>query len=334
MKGYNRFIFAFVIVFFLYILAEMNRPKPVNWKITLSKEDKNPFGGYILFRQLKDLFPRASINSYRLPVYNQVNNFEDSNTAYILIDPQLGLSKDDVEELLDYVVTGNFVFLASTNFSKALMDTLKFKTMRRFDLMNEDSVTINLNNPLLRAKKNYGFKRMTIDGYLNEFDTVNSVILGNNQFNDINFIKMPYGEGAFFIHALPLCFSNYFVVSDINADYSAKALSYLPENVKQIFWDEYYKLGPSGSQNPLRYILNNPWLSWAFRIGLIAMILFVLFQMKRRQRIIPVMAPLRNSTLDFVQTVGNVYFNQRDNKNIAQKKVSYFLEYVRSNFFY
>jgi len=63
------------------------------------------------------------------------------------------------------------------------------------------------------------------------------------------------------------------------------------------------------------------------------MILFVLFEMKRRQRIIPVIAPLRNTTLDFVQTVGNVYFNQRDNKNIAIKKITYFLEFVRSNFF-
>jgi hypothetical protein len=31
--------------------------------------------------------------------------------------------------------------------------------------------------------------------------------------------------------------------------------------------------------------------------------------------------------------VGNVYFNQRDNKNIAAKKISYFLEFIRSNFF-
>lgn len=317
----------------LYIVAEINRPKPVEWDVTLSKEDKNPYGAYIVYRQLKDVFPRAKIQSFRLPVYNQVNNFDDVNTAYFLICPQLNISRDDVDELLDYVVSGNYVFMASDNFSKVLMDSLKFRTMRRFDLVNRDSVNVNFVNPLLRAKDNYRFKQMTIDGYINKLDTVNSLVLGINHLQDANFIKMPYGEGAFFIHASPLCFSNYYVLTGSNADYVAKALSYLPQDIDQIFWDEYYKLGPDGSQNPLRFFLNNPYLRWALRIGLVAMVLYVLFSMKRRQRIIPVITPLGNSTLDFVQTVGNVYFNQRNNKNVAQKKISYFLTDIRSDFF-
>jgi hypothetical protein len=79
--------------------------------------------------------------------------------------------------------------------------------------------------------------------------------------------------------------------------------------------------------------LNNTWLRWAFRVGLATMLLFVLFGMKRKQRVIPVIPPLENSTVNFVKTVGNSYFNQHDNKNIALKKISYFLEYVRSNLF-
>jgi hypothetical protein len=54
--------------------------------------------------------------------------------------------------------------------------------------------------------------------------------------------------------------------------------------------------------------------------------------MKRRQRVIPVITPLRNSTLDFVNTVAGVYFNDKDNRSIADKKVSHFLEFVRSRF--
>ena len=45
------------------------------------------------------------------------------------------------------------------------------------------------------------------------------------------------------------------------------------------------------------------------------------------------MEPLRNSTLDFVNTVGKLYFNQHDNRNIAVKKINYFLEYIRTNLF-
>lgn len=333
MKGYKRFLLIVAAVLSIYILAEINRAKPVDWKITLSREDKNPFGGYILYHQLSDIFPAAGLHSFRLPVYNQLHNSSQFNSAYILISPQLDFTKEDVNELLNYTSSGNYVFLASGEFSRPLTDSLKFKARRRFNLANPDSATINLRNPTLQAADDYGFRRMTVDGYLNVFDTAKSIVLGSNHLNDVNFIQLPYGKGAFFIHVLPLCFSNYFLLTRQNADYTAKALSYLPADIRKVYWDEYYKLGPAGSGNPLRFLLSNTWLKWGFRTGLLAMALFVIFGIKRKQRIIPLMPPLRNSTLDFVQTVGNVYFNKRDNKNIALKKISYFLEHIRSHFF-
>ena len=143
---------------------------------------------------------------------------------------------------------------------------------------------------------------------------------------------MTYGDGALFIHAAPLCFSNYFILKNNNAEYTSKALSYIPGNVSKIYWDEYYKMGPGGSRNPLRFILTNPFMRWAFRIAILGIVIFILFEMKRKQRIIPVLPALQNTTLDFVRTVGNVYFNQHNNKNIAVKKINYFLEFLRSKF--
>ena len=48
---------------------------------------------------------------------------------------------------------------------------------------------------------------------------------------------------------------------------------------------------------------------------------------------IPVIAPLQNSTLEFVNVVGQVYYEQRNNANIAEKVVSYFLEHVRTVYY-
>jgi uncharacterized protein DUF4350 len=332
-KAYKRFIFAFVVVLALYIAAELNKPKPIDWTVTLSKEDKNPYGSYVFFQLLKDLFPAASIQSFRLPVYDQINNYSDSNTAYLLIDPQLKFSKEDIDEMLNYVVTGNYVFISSFEVSKRISDSLHVEANRRFTFKDKDSVRINFVNPALHAANDYRFNRLTIDEYFEKFDTSHSVVLGTNQFKDANFIKMPYGNGAFFLHANPLCFSNYFMLTRNNAAYTSTALSFIPADVKKIYWDEYYKSGPTGPQTPLRFILSNIYLRWAYRIALIAMLVFVFFEMKRRQRIIPVIPPLRNSTLDFVQTVGGVYFNQHDNRNIAAKKIQYLMDYIRSHFY-
>jgi len=122
-------------------------------------------------------------------------------------------------------------------------------------------------------------------------------------------------------------------LKDNNAEYTAGALSYIPAGVSAIFWDEYYKQVHSPSLNPFRFLLSDNHLKWAYWIALSTLILYVWFGSKRRQRIIPVMEPLRNSTLDFVNTVGKLYFNQHDNRNIAIKKINYFLEFVRTNFY-
>ena len=55
--------------------------------------------------------------------------------------------------------------------------------------------------------------------------------------------------------------------------------------------------------------------------------------MKRRQRIIPVIEPVRNTTLDFVETVSSVYFSQHDNNSIAKKKIQFWLEYIRQRYY-
>jgi hypothetical protein len=57
-----------------------------------------------------------------------------------------------------------------------------------------------------------------------------------------------------------------------------------------------------------------------------------LFRSKRRQRIIPVIAPLRNTTMDFVDTVTQLYINKSNHRDIALKMVNQFLEYVRTRF--
>jgi hypothetical protein len=332
-KKYRPFIIAFAVLLALYIAAELNRPKPIHWRATLSKEDKNPYGSSILYQLLPDLFPDASIQSFRLPVYDQINNYSDSNTAYLLIDPVLNLSKVDMDELLNYAVTGNYVFISSFDLGKRIIDSLKISTNRRFTFKAGDSVRINFNNPQLHAGADYWFNRLTIDEYIEKFDTSNSVILGSNQYKDVDFIKLSYGNGAFFIHANPLCFSNYFMLARNNAEYTATALSYIPVHVKKIYWDEYYKSGPAGSGSIMRFILSNIYLRWAYRICLFTLLIYVLFEIKRRQRIIPVIPQLQNSTLEFVKTVGTVYFNQHDNKNIAEKKIQFLMDYIRTHFY-
>jgi hypothetical protein len=332
-KGYRIFVIIFLSLLILYVIAEINKPKPIDWTVTLSKGDKNPYGGYILFNQLKDIFPTANIQSYRKPVYDQVNNYSQSNSAYILCSETLGLSDNDVDEMLNYVSKGNYVLISALRISKNLLDTLHVKTDAVFTLVDKDSTYLNLVNPSLRNDKGYTFRRSMIDDYFSSFDTASSIVLGTNSLYRANYLQMNIGAGKIFMHANPTVFSNYFILHHNNADYTSKVLSYLPAGVTKVYFDEYYKLGPLGAGSPLRFFLSDEFLRWALRLSLFGMLVYVFFEMKRRQRIIPVMAPLRNSTLDFIKTVSTVYFQQKDSNSIANKKITYFLEFIRNRYF-
>jgi hypothetical protein len=333
MKGYRKFLFGVIAILIIYVVAEVGQPKPLDWTMTLSKGDQNPLGGYILYQQLSDIFPDARIDIYSSPVTDQIKSKNPKNTAYLLFGPVLNLSSNDCDELFKYVASGNYVFLSTNDFSQAFMDTFKIKTSNRFGLVKTDSNWVSLTNPSMGPETGYSFRSPYFEEYITHLDSAATVVLGKINSEEVNFVKIAIGEGAFFIHTSPICFSNYFLVRNNNAEYAAKALSYIPHDISAVYWDEYYKQSHAETSNPMRFMMSNPDLRWVYWIVLLTLVLYLLFASKRRQRIIPVMEPLRNSTLDFVNTVGKLYFNQHDNRNIAVKKINYFLEYIRTNLF-
>jgi hypothetical protein len=54
--------------------------------------------------------------------------------------------------------------------------------------------------------------------------------------------------------------------------------------------------------------------------------------MRRRQRFIPAYQKPTNESLDFVKTMGRLYYERRDHRNLSLKMAMYFLEHVRSNY--
>jgi hypothetical protein len=331
-KGYRSFIIIFSALFILYIIAEINKPKPVDWTVTLSQADKNPYGGFIVYNQLKHIFPKARIQSNRTSVYQQINNSAETNTAYFIMAAEYRPASTTTAELKNYVSKGNYVFVSADWLYTPFLDSFGLEADSPVSLRAKDSTSVNFVNKALKTSQSYTFIKGTIDRYFSKIDTAKTIVLSTNNKGRPVYIKIPYGRGAFFIHTAPVCFSNYFLLFRNNASYASKALSYIPAHVQHVYWDEREKLGPEGSQTPFRFFLSNEYLRWALRLSLIGMVLYVLFEMKRRQRIIPVVEPLKNSTLDFVKTVAGVHFNEKNNKSIATQKVTYFLEFIRNRF--
>lgn len=334
-----------VLCFTGLILMQVYAPKPINWNPTFMKKDKIPFGMSALYEALPGIFPDQEINTEAAPIYNVLNKKEIKHSNYIIVNNAFEPDNLDTRELLEFAKNGNTVFIAANYYGGKFADTLKLKTDNYQGVQNilkEDSIklrnfykpydtaVVNFVNPQLKRKTNYVYSKGIENTYFTSFDTNKVTVLGTNSINNVNYIKINWGKGQLFLSTLPEVYTNYLFINEKNHDYAYRALSYLPNQT--VIWDEYYKAGNIIKDSPLRVVFNNPALRSAYFVLLLSLILFIIIGIKRKQRIIPIVEPLRNTTLDFVDIVGTLYYQTGNHKNIADKKITYFLEYIRSTF--
>jgi len=330
MKKYSKFIFFFLLTIFLFIVVRITEPKRIDWSLSFSKDDKIPYGSFILYNVLPELFPGENIQVSQYPVYNILKDKDYSNTGFIFINNTFAPDELDTKELLKYVSEGNNVFIAANFIKGKITDTLKAVT--NLSYIGNDSVKVNFSNNKFKKELPYAFKDSPLDYFFTDFDTAETVVLGFNNDKKSNFIKIKFGKGNFYLNAVPIAFTNYNILNSLNSDYVFKSLSYLPVS-KTLFWDEYYKTGRAVVRTPLRFILSTPPLRWAYYILIFSILVYIFFEGKRKQRIIPEIHPLQNSTLEFAGIIGKLYYQQKNHKNIAEKKIRYLLDQIRSRYY-
>lgn len=331
MRGLRLYLICSAIVMLAYLTAQYYKPKPTDWKPTYLKEDKIPYGTYILYQELGHIFPESVLSPSRLPVYNTLKDKNFSNTNYFFISGEVRMDEYDYQELVKYMERGNNVFIAAYKLSDRLADTLNLRMNSVSNFGNKKATGINFVNSDLRRRHWYAFNNGLGDQYFSKLDTLRATALGRNVKGEVNYVKYTYGKGALYVLPSPQLLSNYNILNPSGADYIGKVFSFLPP-AKQIIWDENNTKGNVDDASVLRVLFRNDQLRWAYYLAILGLLLFVFFEMKRRQRVIPVIEPLKNTSVDFVKVVGKVYYQQRDNRDIAQKKISYFLAYIRTNY--
>jgi hypothetical protein len=185
-------------------------------------------------------------------------------------------------------------------------------------------------NPALQRPGGYVMRQRLTPNYLGKTDSSEYFILGTDSRKRPDFISIPVGEGNIILHTQPVVFTNFHLLYDDPA-YPYALLSYLPEQL--IVWDEYYKPGKGKSGSPLRFVLHQPALKTALYLLLGMLLLFLLTQSRRKQKMIPLILPPRNSSLDYAYVLGQLYFNQADHAGLALKKIHHFTEYCRRKYY-
>ncbi len=335
MKKDWKYILYLSLIVGLFATIRLLSPKQYDWSVTLSHEDKNPFGTYALNTLLSSLTKAHVKNTYKT-----VYELKDSLTAQetiLIIATGFNAAKEDTEVLLEKINNGATAFISANYFSGALADSLGiatydnlFKDKELFT--REDTATLHLTNLHFDSTEVFPFLRDNIHNYFGQIDSVKALVAARNEIGQPVTVVIKHGKGNLILNSTPMVFTNIHLLSKKNHQFAAGLLSYLPTD-KTIWRTEFYHVGRMEAGSPLRFILNNEPLRWAYYLALASLLVFMVFEAKRKQRIIPIIRPLANSTLEFVATIGNLYYQKGDHKNMAEKKISFFLEQVRTQFY-
>jgi Domain of unknown function (DUF4350) len=330
-----KYIAFLVFAAVLFLLVRILSPREYDWTITFHSEDKNPYGAYAFSRLLPTALKSVSIHQSYNTFYELLDTLSAPATALSI---SLSFSPDpaDAETLLRNVAAGGTAFISARSFGKTFSDTLGIELSDVYTLMpiwnadkNDSSILTSVVGA--NANKSYVYPRRNIPNYFSRFDSTKTAVVARNDFEKPVTLVRKYGKGLLILNSTPLIFTNIHLLHRDNYLFAESQLATLPIP-NGLYWTEYYQLGRMEPTTPLRVILTHESLRWAYYITVFTLLVFVFFEMKRKQRIIPVINPLANTTLEFVRTIGNMHFEQADHAGIASKRVTFLLEHIRERF--
>ncbi|MCB0638193.1 MAG: DUF4350 domain-containing protein [Lewinella sp.] len=344
------------------VLLVLSRRSQFSWRENYRMDSKDPYGTYALHDLLSTYTGTHELTDLRDSLSEVLPTITpDGPASYVFVGEGMYMRPEDRDALLAFVEAGNTAFVSCKTPPHDLMFHLYYDECPEtpwhdFDNFVADSVQLNLAHPHLRRDTGFAFTfiedqrpsatywRYFNDDYFcgltNGFDP-----LGYLNESLVNFVRIPLGEGWFYLHSTPQVLTNYFLVTETGRQYAERLLSHLPDG--PLYWDEYSRIPdrlardfnqdnmPSDqdrrrlqSQGPLQYILEQPPLAWAWYLLLLTGLLYMIFRAKRRQRVIPVLEPKRNTSLNFVQNVGRWYFQKSGHQQVAHQAIKLLRGYV------
>lgn len=336
-------IIGILAVVFVILLSL--QPRPVDWRPDLRRDSDNALGAEIFAELLPQLLADANGEEVKLtpildPPFIHLGDESLEGTTYLFLTNDFSPDEAETLRLYEYAERGNTVFIAAQSITGALADTLGIPAdsanafargldYRYRGFLGQGDSTLHLVAPVLAKDEGYAFSYEVGNWVMAGLDTARTTVIGTSLSGEPTLVLVEAGEGMFLISSTPYAFGNAAFTGDgSGTEYVAGVLGYLPS--QSVFWDTYYKPFANQAQTPLRYILREPPLKWALRLMLLGVLLFIVFRGRRWQRAVPVVAAPVNATLDFVRTVGRLYFQDADHSALVDRKLRYFFDRIRT----
>ncbi len=326
-KAILKLVGSIVLVLVLAVVLQALMPRHIDWSLSYSKNHNSPYGCSLLYDILPAVFDGGNAEVQAVTLYERsIDEKLNAHNLHLFVSASFAPDQRSLDRMMLSLRKGSTVFVSAAGFAKDVWDSVGFRLTW---VWASDSSRVHFMAP---SSKQHTF---LVPGQALTccFDSLASsaTVLACNDDNQPVFVRFAIGEGSLYVCTLPTMFTNYALSDDTLREFSMEVLSKLPN--RPPIWDEYYKPKHHDEGSMFRVLFRDSRLKSAYYIVLFTMIVFVALHMKRRERVIPLITPLANSTRDFVTTVGQLYYEHRDSTSMIRRMTQYFFEDLRSRYY-
>lgn len=323
-KTFKIYAVIFIVVMVILALLEVNKKEVTDWRKNFDTNEKSPFGLFVFDHEAKDLFKNKLKKIDQTP-YDYYNSHKKESHNILVVETEI--DTESWNKILHQVSNGSDAMLIVSKIPKEVSDSIGYY---------DSEIFFADENVLKLTDKKYQNDFIKLDkfpsgrgfSYIKPQVEVLGKTVENNNSDQANFIKIKFGKGNIYVHCEPLFMTNYYLLKSGNIKYAQDVFSYLDD--KETLW--FVESNAKVSRFFMRFILSNPALKYAWWVFLGGLVLFIFFNAKRKQRIVPIIEPLKNTSVDFVKSIGNLYLQEGDFHDMMAKKGQYFLNKVRMDF--
>lgn len=329
MRRLGLIILVSAVAIILVVMIAMS-PREIDWSPSYSMGHKRPLGCYILHDELVQRMP-ALYDLWKPYDHLQVDDSPNVPFNMVIIDGDLQFADSQANMLVNMASKGCNIFLSGGSLSSNMADTLGILVKDDFSLSLDELLKVKLSiRDSSGVLNEYSFGNDMDSKYV-ELRSDSVRVLSLNSSGRPVFVGRSIGSGTVWYHCKPEVFTNYHLLSAHNYKYAFGCLSVLPNS--PTYWDEVSKSVNRGASSSMAFINRHPLVKQGWYLMWIVVGLYMLLELRRRQRAIPVIKSDADTGMEFVGTLARLYYLKGNHLDIANKKYLYFKEYVKRNFY-
>lgn len=337
-------------LFFLIVLLQYHMPRKFTWNPTFYHADKQPFGCYVFDSILSQTMP----NGYEVTrkTFAQLDKAYPSRKFAVLMIEQ-DLNPLDISHLKNIaqrggkvmVVRGGSVYNKWNGYiylneldsifgiNRELNSDFNLERIVRYQADDRDicdTIHWDSQRQVYPARKYVTFEGMVEATFSEDSVKTWSKLASVSYQRKPIAVAVSYGKGEVIFVATPLLFTNYGILDKNASEFVLRLMSQVAD-MPVYRTEAYIKTDEmmQQSSSPLRELLKRQPLRWALYLILLGVVLLMLTNSRRRQRVIPVISSPINKSLEFVKLIGTLYYQKSSRREVVYKKFLLFAEEVR-----